>query len=231
MHPTITHFIMLGAFMLGAQFAGFLAKRPVDGAFGYLVTTGVLVLIAVIQIFNPDVVPNNERAYVLGTLTAALALPVGLALYLSLRHKARRRAAALGETALPLTTPMAVEAKPELSSSSTAATPLKAPWYLPLLVPGWQLRSFWNGRKSLAAAFWGLGVVGTPLMFLLVMGAENNHAALLLLLPLFLAYVMITAKAIWACAANTKHKVFGDIARTLLVLLGVVAVVRNLGLL
>lgn len=228
MHPTITHFIMLGAFMLGAKFFGFLAKRPVDGAFGYLVTTGVLMLIAVIQIFNPGVVPSNERAYVLGTLTAALALPVGLALYLSIRHNARRRAALIREVSPHISAALPAEAPAKLAPS---ATPLKAPWYLPLLVPGWQLRSFWNGRKSLAAAFWGLGVVGTPLMFLLVMGAENNHAALLLLLPLFLAYVMITVKAIWACAANTKHKVLGDIARTLLVLLGVVAVVRNLGVL
>lgn len=231
MHPTLAHFIMLGAFMLGAKFFSFLAKRPVDGAFGYLLTTGVVVLIGVIQIFNPDIVPSNERAYVLGALTATLALPVGLALYLTLRHNARRRAAAINETAQSATTATPVETTTELAPSGTAAPRLEAPWYMPLLIIGWQLRSFWNGRKSLAAAFWGLGVVGTPLMFLMVMSAADNDAALLVLLPLFCAHLVITVKAIWACAANTRRKVFGDIARTLLVLLGVFAVLRYLGLL
>lgn len=230
MHPTITHFIMLGAFMLGAKFFSFLAKRPVDGAFGYLVTTGVLVLIAVIQIFNPDVVPSNERAYVLGTLTAALALPVGLALYLSIQHNARRRAALINPTSPHISATSPAEAPAEPSESVTAP-PLKAPWYLPLLMLGWQLRSFWNGGKSLAAAFWGLGVVGTLVMFFVVVSAADNDVALLLLLPLFCAHLVVTVKAIWACSANTRHKAFGDIAKTLLVLFPVVAVLRYLGLL
>lgn len=231
MHPTLAHLILLGAFILGAKLFSFVSKRPVDGAFGYLITAGVVLLIGLVRIFNPDIVPSNERAYVLGSLTAALALPVGLALYLSIRHKARRRAAALSEKALPFTTAMAVVSTTAPAPGSAAAPRLKAPWYLPLLVLGWHVRDFWNGRKSLAAAFWGLGVTGTLLMFLLVMSAVSNHAALLMLLPLLFAHLVITVKAIWACAANAKHKVFGDIAKTLLILLGVVVVVRNLGLL
>lgn len=231
MHPTLAHFVMLGAFMLGARFFSFLAKRPVDGAFGYLITAGVVVLIGVIQIFNPDIVPRNERAYVLGSLTAALALPVGLALYLSLRHHARRRAAAGNEAAPPISPALPVEAITAPSSESSTGSRLKAPWYLPLLILGWQLRGFWNGQKSLAAAFWGLGVAGTLVMFLVIMRAADNDVALLLLLPLFSVHLVITVKAIWACSANTRHKLFGDIAKTLLVLLPVVAVLRYFGLL
>lgn len=231
MHPTLAHLILLGAFILGAKLFSFVSKRRLDGAFGYLITAGVVLLIGLIRIFNPDIVPSNERAYVLGSLTAALALPVGLALYLSLRHRAHRRAATLSEKAQPITTAMAVVSTTEPAPGSAAAPRLKAPWYLPLLVLGWHVRDFWNGRKSLAAAFWGLGVTGTLLMFLALLSAAGNNAVLLVLLPLFFAHLLITVKAIWACAANAKHKVFGDIAKTLLVLLGVVAVVRNLGLL
>ena len=62
-------------------------KRPLNGAFGYLIVGGIFSVIGILQVFNPDNVPPDQRYYVLGQVVGSLIIPLGLGVFLSQRFK------------------------------------------------------------------------------------------------------------------------------------------------
>lgn len=89
MNPVIAHLIILGVFLIVAKIISMIVKRPIIGAFGYLIVGGVLTVLGVIQVFNPENVPLDKRYYVLGQVVGSLFIPLGLGFFLSQRFKAK----------------------------------------------------------------------------------------------------------------------------------------------
>lgn len=87
MNPAIAHLIILSFFLIGAKVISMIIKRPLNGAFGYLIVGGIFSVIGVLQVFNPDNVPLDQRYYVLGQVVGSLIIPLGLGLFLSQRFK------------------------------------------------------------------------------------------------------------------------------------------------
>lgn len=82
MIPMISHFILLALFLIGAKIVSMIVKRPVNGAFGYLVVGGVFIIIGILPIFNTDTVPLDQRYFVLGQVLGALIVPYAVGFFL-----------------------------------------------------------------------------------------------------------------------------------------------------
>lgn len=86
-HPTILHLFLLFLFVISSKVISIFIKRPLNGAFGYLVVGGVLGIVNIIQVFNPDIIPLDQRYYALGHIVGSLFIPVCIGLLLALRFK------------------------------------------------------------------------------------------------------------------------------------------------
>ena len=81
MNIGLSHLLLLLTCMIAAKIISMIIKRPVNGAFGYLMIGGVLASISILNVFNTGIVPVNDQAYYLGKIIGALFLPLILALF------------------------------------------------------------------------------------------------------------------------------------------------------
>jgi hypothetical protein len=95
------------------------------------------------------------------------------------------------------------------------------------------LRAHWQGRASLASAYWLIGVLGgivvSTLLTLAVTLVDSTLVHLLVLLA-WITYDIFALVSIWRCAWNTSWKGWGYMARAVVLLgvLGYLAVVAAL---
>jgi cell shape-determining protein MreD len=81
----LSHLVVLLTCMIVAKIISMIIKRPVNGAFAYLIVGGVLASISILKVFNTGIVSVNDRWYVLGQIIGSLFLPFILALFFSYR--------------------------------------------------------------------------------------------------------------------------------------------------
>ena len=86
------------------------------------------------------------------------------------------------------------------------------------------LRAFWEGRASLADAFGLLAIIG-GLVIGLVIGivisfAETQGWAILYIISgiLYIVFIVFVCVSIWRCAWNTSWKVWGYLARSIVII-------------
>jgi len=83
------------------------------------------------------------------------------------------------------------------------------------------LNNFWNGKGSLAAAFWGVGVLGQILLFVffltLVFVFKKLGLTPIITVVVYilgaLAWSVFSFIVIWKCAKNTSKKIWHDLAK------------------
>ena len=93
------------------------------------------------------------------------------------------------------------------------------------------IRDFWEGKASLQQAYWGVGVFGGLLAFVVVLVVTFGLALItqsewVLVVPdaIWIAWATFAFVSIWRCAWNTRHKGWGYAARAMVV----VGVLRTL---
>jgi hypothetical protein len=106
------------------------------------------------------------------------------------------------------------------------------------------IREHWAGKGTLSRAYWGYGVVGTLILYVLAIllalglvpfALEDGDVAGLLGSPLIQAYLvgvsvvvgayhLFAAVIIWRNSNNVRNRTWGDVARVIVVL-GVLALV------
>ena len=74
------------------------------------------------------------------------------------------------------------------------------------------LNAFWNGEARLLSAYWGLLVGGNALFLGIYLILSRGHYAQLLLI-VWIPYSIFAYVSIWQCANNTEWKVWGYMAR------------------
>lgn len=86
------------------------------------------------------------------------------------------------------------------------------------------LRAFWEGRASLADAFGLLGIIGGLVIGLVIVVvtrfAETQGWAILYTISgiLYIVYIVFVCVSIWRCAWNTSWKVWGYLARSIVII-------------
>jgi hypothetical protein len=89
------------------------------------------------------------------------------------------------------------------------------------------IRTAWQGKSSLAKAFWGnfvLGqfVVAVAIIVLfspaLLFGDKAVEAVKFITWPLYYVFLVWAMVSIWKCAPNTKHHAFSVAAKVFVVL-------------
>ncbi len=91
------------------------------------------------------------------------------------------------------------------------------------------LRAHWDGRASLASAYWFVGVLGSLVLsfvvyFIDLLGWPSLSIAVRVM---FVAYIVFALVSVWRCAWNTSWKPWGYIARTI-VALNLIGIVTGL---
>jgi hypothetical protein len=79
------------------------------------------------------------------------------------------------------------------------------------------LKSYWSGEASLLSAYWGLGV-GVNAIFLAIYLLLNRGQFAYLLLIVWIPYMVFAYVSIWQCADNTEWKVWGYMARGVVIM-------------
>ena len=86
------------------------------------------------------------------------------------------------------------------------------------------LRAYWEGRASLASAFGLVGIIGSfvigLVVALVISFAETQGWAILYRIAdiLNFVYLVFVSVSIWRCAWNTSWKVWGYIARSIVII-------------
>ena len=81
------------------------------------------------------------------------------------------------------------------------------------------LRAHWEGKASLASAYWFLWVIGSNVLGFVLgllstfVDIQRAHFISVILLSVFAAYVVFAGISVWRCAWNTSWKGWGYIAR------------------
>lgn len=89
------------------------------------------------------------------------------------------------------------------------------------------LRAHWEGKASLASAYWLVGVLG-GVVFLFLFNLLASNPAVLLVLIAWLPYAVFSVVSIWRCAWNSSWRGWGYIARTVVVL-NIIVVLLQVG--
>jgi len=79
------------------------------------------------------------------------------------------------------------------------------------------LNAYWSGEASLLSAYWGLGV-GVSAIFLAIYLLLSRGQFAQLLLIVWIPYLVFAYVAIWQCANNTEWRVWGYVARGMVIL-------------
>jgi hypothetical protein len=89
------------------------------------------------------------------------------------------------------------------------------------------LRSYWEGKASLASAYWLLGGLGNLVLTVIYKIIATQESLFLnsIFLLIFTAYSVFTGISIWCCAWNTSWKGWGYIARAFIAIGAIGAVV------
>jgi hypothetical protein len=89
------------------------------------------------------------------------------------------------------------------------------------------LRAYWNGKASLASAYWILGFLGNLVLTVIYKLIAVQESSLLnaILLLISATYSVFTCISIWRCAWNTSWKGWGYIARAFIAIGAIGAVV------
>ena len=82
------------------------------------------------------------------------------------------------------------------------------------------LRAHWEGKASLASAYWLIGVVGSIVFGVLFKLLASSPAIFLVTIAWF-PYIIFAMVSIWRCAWNANWRGWGYIARTIVVLNGI----------
>jgi hypothetical protein len=78
------------------------------------------------------------------------------------------------------------------------------------------LRAHWEGRASLASAFWVFWILGIILISLPAYFLFKNQAGpviVVIFLFVYLTYLVFAGVSVWRCAWNTRWKGWGYLAR------------------
>jgi len=74
------------------------------------------------------------------------------------------------------------------------------------------LKAYWSGEARLLSAYWGLGVgVNSLFLAIYLLLSMGQYAQLLLIV--WIPYLVFAYVSIWQCADNTEWKVWGYLAR------------------
>ena len=82
------------------------------------------------------------------------------------------------------------------------------------------LRAHWEGKASLASAYWLIGVVG-GIVFGVLFNLLASSSAIFLVAIAWFPYIIFAMVSIWRCAWNANWRGWGYIARTIVVLNGI----------
>ena len=82
------------------------------------------------------------------------------------------------------------------------------------------LRAHWEGKASLASAYWFIWVTGSFVFGILVKLTETQGAQIIgeILFFVYIVYLVFAAVSVWRCAWNTSWKGWRYIARTIVAL-------------
>jgi len=95
----------------------------------------------------------------------------------------------------------------------------------------------WQGKASLATAFWGYFVLGQILAALailvlaspaLLFGAKGIEAATYITWPLYYVFLVWAMVSIWKCSPNTKRRLFTVAAKVFVVLYSLLWLIASL---
>ena len=92
------------------------------------------------------------------------------------------------------------------------------------------LRAHWEGRASLASAYWGIGVLG-GVVFALLLYFVNSDVIFALVFIALIPFSVFAVVSIWRCSWNTNWIGWGYIARTVIIVNGmrvVFAILRGI---
>ena len=78
------------------------------------------------------------------------------------------------------------------------------------------LRAHWEGRASLASAYWGIGVLG-GVVFALLLYFVNSDIIFILVLIALVPYSVFAVVSIWRCSWNSGWVGWGYLARTVII--------------
>ena len=82
------------------------------------------------------------------------------------------------------------------------------------------LRAHWEGKASLASAYWLVGVAG-GIVFGFLFNLLASSSAIFLIVIAWFPYIIFASVSIWRCAWNSSWRGWGYLARTIVVLNGV----------
>ena len=82
------------------------------------------------------------------------------------------------------------------------------------------LKAHWEGKASLASAYWLVGVAG-GIVFGFLFNLLASSSAIFLIVIAWFPYIIFATVSIWRCAWNSSWRGWGYLARTMVVLNGV----------